>query len=191
MRRKRLSLIDFVPDIAVDKESNLFITDSFDYTIHIFNREGKLIKTLSGKRRKKEPIEEDDFNIFGEGLRIVKFPNYREILGELSGPSKYFPAIFGINLDGGLIYVWTSEMDEQRRYVIDIYDRNFKKRGQACYFNFVKDNVAKIIDGKLYIPRIENYDLQITKSLGRFSFFNEPDHLCVYAISKNILGNVK
>jgi len=187
VRRKRLALVEFVPDIAIDGDSNLFITDSFDYTIHILDREGKSIKTFSEKRRKKEPIREEDFNIFDDDFRIVKFPSYREILGELSGPSKYLPAIFGINIDGNLIYVWTSEMDEQRRYIIDIYDRNFKKRGQACYFNRIKDNVAKIIDGKLYIPRIENYDLQITKRLGKFIFFNSPDHLCVYAISKSIL----
>jgi len=186
-RRKRIALIDFVPDIAVDKDSKVYITDSFDYTIHIYEREGKLIKSYSEKKRKKEPIEEGDFNIFDEGLRIVKFPSYREILDQLKGSSKYFPAIFGINIDDDFIYVWTSEMDEQRRYIINIYDRNFKKRGQACYFNFVKDNVAKIIEKKLYIPRIENYDLKITKNLGRFSFFNVPDHLCVYEISKNIL----
>ncbi|HEK86199.1 MAG: 6-bladed beta-propeller [Minisyncoccia bacterium] len=187
-QRKRISVVEFIPDIALDENSNLFITDSFDYIIHIFNREGKLIKSFSKKVKKKEPIKEEDFNIFGEGLRIIKFPGYKEILGQLTGPSKYFPSIFGINIDSNLIYVWTSEMDEQRRYIIDIYDRNFKKKAKACYFNFIKDNVAKIIDGKLYIPRIENYDLQVTKNLGRFSFFNSPDHLQVYAISKNILG---
>lgn len=57
MRRKRLALVEFVPDIAIDGDSNLFITDSFDYTIHILDREGKSIKTFSEKRRKRSLYE--------------------------------------------------------------------------------------------------------------------------------------
>lgn len=185
-RRKELALVEFTPDLALDKDSNLYITDSFDYKLHIFNREGQPIKIFSKNCGRKQKIGEEDFNILGEGLRIVKFPSYKEILREITGASSYLPCIFGINIDRDLIYVWTSEMDNQRRYIVDIYDKNFKNRGRACYFNFVKDNMIKIIDGKLYVPRIENYDLLLTGNLSRFSLFNSPNYLQVYAISKKI-----
>jgi len=180
-----ISIVDFIPDIALDDNSNLYVTDSFDYRIHVFNKEGDSINVFEARKGKRERIEPHDFNIFDNNFKIVKFPGHKAILVSLTGPSRYFPVIFGINIDNGLVYVWTSERDSRGRYMIDIYNMKFESIGRACYFNFVKDNVAEIIDGKLYITSIENYEAGIVDSLGRFTFLNSPDHLNAYRISRN------
>lgn len=52
------------------------------------------------------------------------------------------------------------------RYIVDIYDLNFKMIGEAFFFNWIRRNLAQIVDGKLYIPSIDNYDGNIMRRLG-------------------------
>jgi len=117
-------------------------------------------------------------------MKIIRFPNSERILQELKGPSRYFPAIFGLNIDDGKIYVWTGQRDDKKRYIVDVYDLNFSQLGQACYFNFIRNNIAQIADGRLYIPSIENYDIKVMKHLGRLCLSNMPDKLNVYPINE-------
>jgi len=130
-----------------------------------------------------------DFNIFDNDFKIIRYPEYKGLLAQLNGSSRYFPAIFGINIDCGLTYVWTSRRDEMNRYIVDVYNKNFNKIGKACYFNLVRDNLAQVIGGKLYIPSLENYHQELTKRVGRLSFFNIPDRLNIFMISKEIQPN--
>lgn len=106
---------------------------------------------------------------------------------QLTGPSRYFPVIFGINIDGGKIFIWTSERDNMWRYIADIFDKRFNKIGKTSYFNLIRDNLARIVGGKLYIPSIENYQVELVRNLGRLSLTSIPDHLNVYKISQDIL----
>jgi len=108
-RRMRVNFVYFIPDFALDKEGNVYITDSFEYKVHKYSNEGALIKTFENKKAKKEAIDKKDFNIFDNNMKIIRYPGYREILNRLKGPSRYFPVIFGINIDQGLMYIWTSK----------------------------------------------------------------------------------
>jgi hypothetical protein len=104
----------------------------------------------------------------------------------LRGPSQYFPAIFGINIDRDTIYVWTSKQDEMKRFIIDVYDMSFNRKCRSCYFNSIRHNMAQMIKGRLYIPSIENENIQVTKNAGRLTMLNFADQLNVYAISNKL-----
>lgn len=176
-------VVKFFPDIALDNKGNLYVTDVFDYKIYVYSPDGKFIRAYESKKAKKELILDSDFNIFsGDLTSIVKFPGYEMIMEQLKGPSRYFPVVFGLNIDQGRIFVWTSERDSLNRYIVDIYDLNFRKLGRACYFNMIRGNLAQIVGGKLYIPSIENYDVKVTGQLGRISLFNVPERLNIYPV---------
>jgi len=177
------AIASFIPDFALDEAGNIYITDSFDYLVYKYSKDGNLIKTFKGKKIKKEPITDHDFNVFDNDMKIIRFPNSQLILQELKGPSRFFPAIFGLNIDGAKIYVWTGLRDAKKRYIVDIYDLNFKQLGQACYFNFIRNNIAQIEGGRLYIPSIENYDIKVMNQLGRLCLSNTADRLNVYPIN--------
>lgn len=172
-RRNRASIVFFVPDIAVDDDSVLYVTDSFDYCLHIIDRSGNHKIRRFSRAPKKEQIGPMDLNVFDGNFRIIRIPEYKTILGMLSGPSRYFPTIFGINIDGDSIYIWTSARDEFARYIVDLYDKNLNWRGNGCYFNLIRENVAEVINKRLYIPSLENYEVEKTSKVGRLGFLNE------------------
>ncbi len=187
-KRIKVSFVFFNPDMALDEEGNLYITDSFDYRLYQYTKGGKLQVIYENKKAKKEPITDKEFNVFDEDLnKIIRFQGYEMILAQLNGPSRYFPVIFGINVDGGKIFIWTSERDNIGRYMVDIFDRRFNKIGRTSYFNYIRSNFARIVGGKLYIPSIENYQLELVKNLGRLGLTNVPEYLNVYKISREIL----
>ncbi len=186
-RRQRINPVTLVPDMVLDDEGNLYITDTFDYRIHIFDRTGAPLPAFEKKGMRRQRIIEKDFSMFDGDFKVVMFPGYEEILKRLDGPSRYFPAVFGINHDRGLFYVWTSESDGSDRYFVDIYDRGFVLKDRACYYNFVRDNLAKIFEGRLYLPSIENYDTALTRKVGRLSMHNIPDHLNAYKIKAGLV----
>ncbi len=177
------AIASFIPDFALDEAGNIYITDSFEYLVYKYSKDGNLVKTFKGKKIKKELITDEDFNVFDNDMKIIRFPDYKVILRELKGRSRYFPAIFGLNIDRGRIYVWTGQRDAKKRYIVDIYDLNFNQLGEACYFNFIKHNLAQIIDGRLYIAYIENYDLEVMNHLGRLCLSNTADRLNVYQVN--------
>ncbi|MEM3489346.1 MAG: 6-bladed beta-propeller [Nitrososphaerota archaeon] len=186
-RRIKVSFVSFNPDLALDERGNLYITDSFDYRVHEYTKDGRLQVRYEDKRAKREPIVEKDFNIFDNDFKIFRYPEYEVIEKQLTGASRYFPVIFGINIDGGKVFIWTSERDNTGRYLVDIFDMGFNKIGKTSYFNLIRDNLARISGGKLYIPSIENYQVDLVRNLGRLSLTNIPDHLNVYKISQEIL----
>jgi len=186
-KRIKASLANFRPDFALDAKGNIFIIDTVDYRIYKYANDGRLSSTFEDPDFRKELILEEDFNIFADSdFKIIRFPAYKEILDVLRGPSRYFPAVFGINVDLNTIYAWTSKQDQLKRFFIDIYDMNFQKIGSSCYFNYIRHNLAQIINGKLYIPGIENDNIQVTKKAGRLTMLNFSDQLNVYAISTKI-----
>jgi len=185
-RRQRSQFVLFVPDFALDDDGNLYVTDGFDYRLHVFDKEGESLRQHDVRKGGMKRIVEADFDMFDVDSKVIRFSGYEAILGLLTGPSRYYPEIFGVNIDGGLIYVWTAERDDKARYIVDVYDKDFKRIGQACYFNMIRENAATIIDGKLYIPSIENYDTKLTKKVGPLAFLNIPDRLNAYPVTKMI-----
>jgi len=180
------SIVRFLPDFALDGDGNLYVTDSFDYRLHVFDKEGNSLKQLDVRKGGRKRIVDRDFDIFDIDFKVSRFSDYKNILARLTGPSRFFPEIFGVDIDGGLIYIWTSERDDKARYIIDVYDRDFKRIGQACYFNMVRENAARIMGGKLYIPSIENYDTNLTRKVGLLIYLNFPERLNAYPIAKEI-----
>ncbi|MDI6845542.1 MAG: hypothetical protein QME28_05320 [Candidatus Saccharicenans sp.] len=47
--------------------------------------------------------------------------------------------------------------------------------------------MARIVGRKLYIPSIENYQVELVKKLGRLGLTDVPENLNVYKISREIL----
>ncbi|MCX6563462.1 MAG: hypothetical protein NTU60_07640 [Candidatus Aminicenantes bacterium] len=186
-KRIKTTLANFRSDFALDVEGNIYIIDTVDYRIYKYAKDGKLLFTFEVPVFKKDRIVEEDFNVFADSdFKIIRFPRYKEIMDVLRGPSQYFPAIFGINIDRDTIYVWTSKQDEMKRFMIDVYDMSFKKKSRSCYFNSIRHNMAQMIKGRLYIPSIENENIQVTKNAGRFTMLNFADQLNVYAISNKL-----
>jgi hypothetical protein len=179
----------FMIDLALGEAGDVYITDAYEYRLYVYSQEGKLRKTHDVPGFKKERILAADFDIFEDlSFNVARWPRYQETLQRLSGEAAYFPAIFGVNVDAGAIYIWTSKQDEGKRFRVDIYDRDFNKRGVAHYFNRMGLNQAKIVRGRLYLPSIENTDLNVVKRVGRITPLNNPECLNVYSISKEILG---
>jgi WD40 repeat protein len=185
-KRQRSNFVLFIPDFALDGDGNLYVTDSFDYRLHVFDKEGNPLKQLDVRKGGRKRIVDRDFDIFDIDFKVSRFSDYKNILARLTGPSRFFPEIFGVDIDGGLIYVWTSERDDKARYIVDVYDKDFKRIGQACYFNMVRENAARIMGGKLYIPSIENYDTNLTMKVGPLIYLNFPERLNAYPIAKEI-----
>ncbi len=104
-KRIQVSFVLFIPDMALDEEGNLYITDSFDYRVYQYTKEGKLQVVYENKKAKKEPITDKEFNVFDDDFKIIRLPEYKAILKQLTGNSRYFPIIFGINIDGDKIFI--------------------------------------------------------------------------------------
>ncbi|MCP2519869.1 hypothetical protein NLD30_05410 [SCandidatus Aminicenantes bacterium Aminicenantia_JdfR_composite] len=101
----------FIPDFDFDKNNNLYITDTVDYKIYVYSPKSDLIKIYE-KEFKKYKITKKDlvFPTF-RGDEIISLPEV--VLSKLKGNQKYFPAIFGINIDNGRIYAWNSSRDKE------------------------------------------------------------------------------
>lgn len=55
-KRIKVSFVSFNPDLALDEEGNLYITDSFDYRVYQYTKDGKLQVKYEDRRSKKERI---------------------------------------------------------------------------------------------------------------------------------------
>lgn len=108
---------------------------------------------------------------------------------ELKGPSGFFPAIFGINIDGKRIYVWTCQQDPEKKYLVDVYDQDFKHLCTTSYYNEIGNNQVFIKNQRFYIPNIGHDNVDYKRSIGRFSVFNIPNMINVYQISRSIAND--
>lgn len=73
-KRIKVSFVSFNPDLALDEEGNLYITDSFDYRVYQYTKDGKLQVKYEDRRSKKERIVEKDFYIFDSDFKIIRYP---------------------------------------------------------------------------------------------------------------------
>lgn len=144
----------FVPDVASDSQGRIYITDSCDYKIYIYNNHGEYIKTFESrfKKEKINPSKEysapdlEDREEFKEAKKI-----FIDALKNTDGNLKYFPAIIGMNIDDGKIFIWTSKVDENVKYIIDVYSTDFKLLKRISSYNYMH-NKAYIRNGFFYIP---------------------------------------
>lgn len=186
-KRIRPAFKDLLPDFAFDAQGNVYISDTIDYRIFKYSNKGKLIDTFS-RKVKKLKIREQDFNFLMQRNRIRKIPDYKDAWKELKGPSGFFPAIFGINIDDNRIYAWTCQQDPAKKYLVDVYDLNFKHLCTTLYYNEMGSNQVFIKNQRFYIPNIDSDDIDLKRAVGRFGVFNIPHKINIYAISRSVLN---
>lgn len=188
-QRVRPPFVDLLPDFDFDWTGNVYICDTIEYKIFKYSNQGQLIDIFT-KNMKKNKIVENDFNILLAN-KITKIPGYQFAMTQLKGPSGFFPNIFGINIDGKKIYIWTSNQDAERKYIIEIFDMNFNPICTSSYYNYLPENYAFIKNNKFYIKNIESDNPELKKRIGRFGIFNVAYKINVYQISKEINKNQK
>lgn len=186
-QRIRPAFKDLPPDFDLDAVGNVYITDTIEYRIFKYSNDGQLIDTFS-KKVKKLKILEQDFNFLMRRNRIRKIPDYKNAWKELKGASGFFPAIFGINIDGERMYVWNSRQNTEKKFQVDVYDLNFKHLCTFSCYNEISSNRVSIKNQKLYILNIGSHDIDLKCVVGRFGTFNFPHKIEVYQISKSVLN---
>lgn len=184
-KRQRPSFKDLLPGFAFDAEDNIYILDSIDYRVFKYSGTGKLLRTFF-KETKKNKIEKKDFNFLMSRSRIRKVPNFETDWKNLKGASRFFPDVFGIAVDRGRVYVWSSCLDAEKRYLLDVYDPDFKYLFTSSYYNVLGSDLGFILDGKFYLPNIGSENIELKESIGRFGFFNLPHKVEVFAIAKGL-----
>jgi hypothetical protein len=186
-QRIRPEFKDLSPDFDPDDIGNIYITDTIEYRIFKYSNNGQLIDTFSKKVKKLEILEQD-FNFLMLRNRVRKIPSYKNAWKELKGSSGFFPAIFGINIDGKRIYVWNSQQDPDKKFLVDVYDLNFKHLCTISYYNEMGSNRVFIKNQMFYIPNIVRNEIDLNFAVGRFGAFNFPYKIDVYQISKSVLN---
>lgn len=184
-KRQRPLFSDIMPDFSFDGENNLYITDTIHYRVYKYSHNGTLLRTFSKDVGKKK-FKEKDFNFFIRPGRIEKIPNYETSWLRMKGDSSYYPAIFGINIDGNRIYIWTSVQDKEKKYIVDVYDFDFNHKCTTSYYNSISYNFAFISGKKFFIPNIGSDSMEIKEAVGCFGMFNTPHRIDVFQISNDI-----
>jgi hypothetical protein len=171
-------LAGFTPDFCIDSNGAIYVTDTVDYKIYKYSGRGDLLNAFE-KSCKRIKIDKDDliFPTF-KGNEIQHLPH--SLLDNLYGPHKYFPSIFGINIEDGKIFIWTSKQDSKKQFFIDIYNLKWNLTHKSAHVNNIKKNYIRIKNGKLYSPNIDSPDLDFKKQLSRFAYFNAPYKLLVF-----------
>lgn len=167
------------PDIALDGMDNLYVLDSVFYKVYRYDSSGHLLRTFEKKDAPKK-IDRSDF-VFAMGAEVMDARNqYNEAMSDLDGWKQYLPTLFGINVDEANIYLWTSEMQTDGRFVVDIYDKDFRFKKKALCYNLLMDNKVRIRNNNVYMPNISPQD---TIKGGRFSVHVMPYKLEVYNLN--------
>jgi hypothetical protein len=173
-----------IPDFNFDKENNVYITDTVDYSIYVYSSNGEP-KRIFKKNFNRNKITEHDL-IFNVGEKIVDLSfQANDIFKNLKGRNRFLPSVFGININNDKVLVWTSNQDKDFKYIIDIYDLNFNYIGSGSYYNYLPKNMLTAMNNKFYVPNIAPDNLEITEKIGRLSLFNIPYKLLAYEITMN------
>jgi hypothetical protein len=171
-----------LPDFDFDQDGNLYITDNYDYTVFVYSPEGQLIRTFT-QEFEKSRITPHDFNFLDEKGKVSELMGADEVLKRLEGKDKFWPAVFGIDVLENDIYVWTSHQDNEGKFIIDIYDKNFNKKAKSSFYNSIRFKLAKIQNNKLYTLNIGSDDKELKNKLGIISSFDIPYKLLVYPLN--------
>ncbi len=177
-KRARPTFGDILPDFDFGDNGDIFVTDSFEYRIYRYSKNLEPIGSIE-KQMGKHKIIEEDFTFLFEN-QVIKIPGYENYWKSLSGGSRFLPNIFGINVDNDRIYVWTSDQDKQKRYIVDVYDREFRQLCSFSWYNFLPKNYVVIKNRVLYTPNIGSNDKELLRLIGRFGLFVLPYRIEVY-----------
>jgi hypothetical protein len=187
-RKSRILFRHMLPDAAVDHSGNIYVTDTVDYRIYKYNKDGQPAGSFS-RYMKKNRIKPGDFNLLKRGNRIKRHPNYDQMVKQLKQKPWHFPAIFGIHVGGQRILTWTCLRNEEKQYIVDVYDLDFNYRCSTAYFNAIGTNLATINNRTLYIPNIGSADRELKSHIGRFGLFNIPYKIEAFQISNRLFDD--
>jgi hypothetical protein len=167
----------FNPDFDVDSQDNIYVIDSVEYRVFVYDPWGKLIKTLQKTMRKTKMSRKELYYTPGNHV-IEKFPNTP--LDQLRGAASYYPILCGINIDNNRLFLWRTEQDNQHKHKIDIYDDQFKLIGVSSHYNIVYRNLVTFRNGFVYFMNIGDEDLDFKKKLGILRAYNIPNKVICY-----------
>lgn len=183
---KALGILRFLPDLDFDRNGNVYVTDGYDFRVHIYSSEGKPVRVFEKDFRKNRIVPGDLVLFSGRGQELADFskdPNALNILRGLSEKDSYLPSIFGINVFEDGIFVWTSNRDAEFKNVIEIYDREFRTLARSSAYNSIGRNFAVVRGERLYLPNLGSDDMVFKKKLGRLSSFDVPSTLPIYKLN--------
>jgi len=172
-----LSFHLMLPDFDFDVNNNIYVTDNYDYLILVYSSAGKFIQKFDRNFKKNKIVSHDLVINFGEENRITDLSNDKSalnILKGLEGKDRFLPDIFGINVAEDRIYVWTSAQDREFKFIIDVYDKNFRFIGKRSCYNWVRKNMSIIRNKKFYIPNLGNSNIEFKKKIGRLMPYSYP-----------------
>jgi len=163
-------LLHFTPDMGVGNSGRIYIADSYYYKIYVYSDSGELVKSFSKVYKNVKVNFKKDFKL-PKGVKVSKaektIKNKKEETSKKAGGKfLYYPAILALNIENEKIYVWTNETDNKGRYIIDIYDRNFKYLYQRSFYNYRLKNEVYIINDYVFIPKAPKRSLEFS-SVGR------------------------
>ncbi len=172
-KRKGLyhSFFRFLPGYDFDNSNNIYVLDSVEYRIYIYDPTGKPIRTIDRPSSKEKLSKTDLRYTFGNHVIGTLDPS---LLTKLSGATQYLPAICGINIDNNLIFVWRTRRDAEAKNLIDVFNSEFVKVGSSSFYNLSQINVVTMKNGDVYYLNIGDEDMTFKRELGRLSMFNVP-----------------
>jgi hypothetical protein len=167
----------FTPGYDFDGSNNIYVLDSIENKIYLFDSSGKSLRTIERRGAKNRITEKELFRTTVNHV-IEKVP--ASYLDALTGDSQYFPINFGINIDKDLVFIWKSEKDTEYKYVIEIFDSNFKLLGNSAFYNVIQNNMVYMRNGFVYFLNIGDEDREFKKRIGKISIFNLPYKVICY-----------
>jgi len=170
----------FESDLDVDDRGRIYVTDNYEYAIHVYDLNGNEL-TGFGKDGRKTKIERNDFYVYSDNE--VYLHSGAKKLDALERKYTYFPCITGINIDRGRIFVWRTDQTPDGESLVDVYDEDWHYIHELSCVNSLAGNMIRIVHGKLFVLSArEPMPAEIARRVGRFGKPGLPDQLCVYAV---------
>jgi hypothetical protein len=167
----------FIPGFDVDHQDNIFILDSVRYKVYIFSPDGVLKNVFQRDIGRKKMNKNELYYTSGNHI-IEKIPdNY---FNQLRGDAKYYPVLCGINIDNGKIFLWRSDVDNEHKRKIDIYDAKFGLMGISSYYNIVYYNLTYIRNSYIYFLNIGDEDRGFKEKVGILGAYELPNKVICY-----------
>ncbi len=141
---------------CTDEKGNIYIGDVVECRIDKYDPSGKYLASIGKKGQ----------GPFGD-VTVNALDQSPDVLRVLKKRGQFMPRIFGIALDKGRMFVWTSEQDDEFRFIIDIYDRDFKPLGKAALYDFLPRRSVSIKNGRVYSPDMRSDDMALKRSVHR------------------------
>jgi len=184
--KNRMNPFIMYSDMEIDGSGRIYVTDNYDYKIYVYDLLGNNVKNFE-KNEKKEEFTKEDFRIYYDHKFEIGRPYAR--LKNSSKRDRCWPCICGINLDKNRIFVWRTDIGENREFKVDVYDENMGFLCEVTGMNRFSRSNSRIRDGKFYsLDMTEKFPKEIERRVGRLGIGGIPDRLSVYQVPEQLYG---